>query len=62
MKKYLKPAPGDRIVLGPPPLNERLNDEGEWVDMSPYWYTKLRQQDVVEAKPSKPKSVSEKGA
>ena len=54
--KFLKPATGMKVRLEN--ATRHLAAEGESVAMSSYWRRRLRDQDVVEAKPPKPAKES----
>ena len=52
MQKFLKPAKGMLVRLED--CTRHLFAEGESVTMSAYWRRRLRDGDVIEAKPPKP--------
>ena len=54
--KYLKPGAGLLVRLEN--ATRHLLAEGEWVTMSAYWRRRLRDCDVINAKPPKPPKES----
>lgn len=53
---YVKPAAGLTIV--DPLLRDHLPPEGREVQPSEYWTRRIRDQDVIEAKPPAPPAVA----